>query len=46
MTAALLGWAWLNEPLKPAGLYALGLIAAGLWLATLRSTAQLPGRGT
>ncbi|WP_255466302.1 DMT family transporter [Ramlibacter sp. WS9] len=40
LTAALLGWAWLNEPLQPVALYALGLIAAGLWLATLRPTAQ------
>jgi drug/metabolite transporter (DMT)-like permease len=40
LTAALLGWAWLNEPLQPATLYALGLIAAGLWLATRRPTAQ------
>lgn len=45
LTAALLGWAWLNEPLQPATLYALGLIAAGLWLATRRPTAQeLSGR--
>jgi drug/metabolite transporter (DMT)-like permease len=34
VTAALLGWALLSEPLPPALLAALALIAAGLWLAT------------
>ena len=45
VTAALLGWAWLGEALHPAALSALGLIAAGLWLATRGPTAQeLSGR--
>lgn len=34
VTAALLGWAVLGEPLHPATGLALGLIALGLWLAT------------
>ncbi|AMO25642.1 hypothetical protein UC35_21420 [Ramlibacter tataouinensis] len=34
VTAALLGWLLLGEPLHAATLAALGLIAAGLWLAT------------
>jgi drug/metabolite transporter (DMT)-like permease len=34
VTAALLAWSWLGEPLHPAVLAALALIAAGLWLAT------------
>ncbi|MBX3587278.1 MAG: DMT family transporter [Ramlibacter sp.] len=40
VTAALLGWAWLGEPLQAASLVALALIAAGLWLATRPATAQ------
>ncbi|MBX3654553.1 MAG: DMT family transporter [Ramlibacter sp.] len=40
VTAAVLGWAWLGEPLQAASLGALGLIAAGLWLATRPATAQ------
>lgn len=39
VTAALLGWAWLGEPLQAASLGALVLIAAGLWLATRPATA-------
>jgi drug/metabolite transporter (DMT)-like permease len=35
VTAAILGWAWLGEPLPAQMLAALGLIAAGLGLATL-----------
>lgn len=34
VTAAILGWALLAEPLPPQLLAALALIAAGLWLAT------------
>lgn len=34
VTAALLGWGLLGEPLHAPALAALGLIAAGLWLAT------------
>jgi drug/metabolite transporter (DMT)-like permease len=34
VTAALLGWALLGEPLPPATFAALALTAAGLWLAT------------
>ncbi|GAB3656700.1 DMT family transporter [Ramlibacter alkalitolerans] len=34
VTAAVLGWALLGEPLAPQLLGALALIAAGLWLAT------------
>lgn len=34
VTAALLGWAWLGEPLHAATLGALALIAVALWLAT------------
>ena len=34
MTAAVLGWALLREPLPPLLLAALALIATGLWLAT------------
>ena len=34
VTAALLGWALLGEPLHPGAWGALALIAAGLWLAT------------
>jgi drug/metabolite transporter (DMT)-like permease len=34
VTAALLGWAFLGEPLTPRMLAALALIALGLWLAT------------
>lgn len=41
VTAALLGWALLGERLPPQLLAALGLIAAGLWLAT---RAPAPGR--
>jgi drug/metabolite transporter (DMT)-like permease len=45
VTAAFLGWTLLGEPLLPATLAALGLIAAGLWLATRGPTAQeLSGR--
>jgi drug/metabolite transporter (DMT)-like permease len=45
ITAALLGWALLDESLHPAALAAMGLIAAGLWLATRGPTAQeLSGR--
>lgn len=33
VTAALLGWAFLDEPLAPRMLAALALIALGLWLA-------------
>jgi len=40
VTAALLGWAALGEALHPASLFALALIAAGLWLATRRKTPQ------
>ena len=36
VTAALLGWALLSEPLPPLMLAALVLIALGLWLATGR----------
>ena len=38
VTAAVLGWALLHEPLPPRLLAALALIAAGLWLATRPST--------
>jgi drug/metabolite transporter (DMT)-like permease len=34
VTAAVLGWALLREPLPPQTLGALALIGAGLWLAT------------
>ena len=34
VTATLLGWLWLGEPLAAASLGALVLIALGLWLAT------------
>ena len=34
VTAAVLGWACLDEPLSAAILLALALIGAGLWLAT------------
>ena len=34
VTAAVLGWALLREPLPPQTLAALALIGAGLWLAT------------
>ena len=34
VTAVVLGWALLGEALQPSALVALGLIAAGLWLAT------------
>ncbi|MEO5671963.1 MAG: DMT family transporter [Ramlibacter sp.] len=34
VTAALLGWVWLDEALHPASMAALALIALGLWLAT------------
>ncbi len=40
VTAALLGWLWLGEPLAAASLGALVLIALGLWLATRPPTAQ------
>ncbi len=39
-TAALLGWALLGEALHPTALAALGLIAAGLWLATRTASPQ------
>ena len=41
VTAALLGWTLLGEPLQPAASAALVLIVAGLWLATWR-----PGGGS
>ena len=40
VTAALLGWGLLGEPLPLVGLGALVLIAAGLWLATRPSEAR------
>ena len=40
VTAALLGWALLGERLPPQLLAALGLIAAGLWLATRAPSAK------
>ena len=40
ITATLLGWLWLGEPLAAASLGALVLIALGLWLATSPPTAQ------
>lgn len=40
VTAALLGWAVLDEPLHPSAWGALVLIALGLWLVTRPSTAQ------
>ena len=40
VTAAVLGWALLREPLPPQLLAALGLIAAGLWLATRPATGK------
>lgn len=42
LTAALLGWALLGEPLHPAAVAALLLIAAGLWLATRPAGRRLP----
>jgi drug/metabolite transporter (DMT)-like permease len=42
LTAALLGWALLGEPLHPASLGALLLVAAGLWLATRPPASRLP----
>lgn len=42
VTAAILGWLLLGEALHPAGLAGLGLIFAGLWLAT-RPPAALTG---
>ncbi|MEJ8839744.1 DMT family transporter [Ramlibacter sp. AN1133] len=41
VTAAVLAWALLGEPLPPLLLAALALIAAGLWLATTRPS---PGK--
>lgn len=40
VTAALLGWMLLGEPLAGSLLLALALIAAGLWLATTAPTPQ------
>jgi drug/metabolite transporter (DMT)-like permease len=40
VTAAVLGWALLREPLPPQLLAALALIAAGLWLATRPATGK------
>ena len=42
LTATLLGWALLGEPLHPAAVAALLLIAAGLWLATRPAGRRLP----
>ncbi|MCJ0763526.1 DMT family transporter [Variovorax terrae] len=45
ITAALLGWAWLGEPLQASSITALALTAAGLRLATRPPSAQeLSGR--
>jgi drug/metabolite transporter (DMT)-like permease len=41
-TAALLGWAWLGEPLQAGGLAALALIVLGLALATRVPNARAP----
>lgn len=40
VTAALLGWALLHEPLPPSLLAAVALIFAGLWLATRGAPAR------
>jgi drug/metabolite transporter (DMT)-like permease len=40
VTAALLGWLVLGEPLQPSLLAALALIALGLWLATRAPSAK------
>jgi len=40
VTAAVLGWAVLGEPLPPQLLAALALIAGGLWLSTRPSTGK------
>ena len=40
VTAALLGWLVLGEPLQPSLLAALVLIALGLWLATRAPAAK------
>jgi drug/metabolite transporter (DMT)-like permease len=42
VTAAVLGWALLGEGLPASALMALGLIAAGLWLATRPAKARVP----
>lgn len=42
LTAALLGWALLEESLHPAVLGALVLIAAGLWLAARPASTRVP----
>jgi len=44
VTAALLGWALLREPLHPAALAALAMIAIALWLATRAPAAAQGGR--
>lgn len=42
LTAVVLGWACLGEPLQPGAWAALALIAAGLWLATRRGIIRPP----
>ena len=42
VTAALLGWALLGEPLAPATFAALALTMAGLWLATREPKLKAP----
>jgi len=44
VTAIVLGWALLGEPLAAASVAALGLIGAGLWLATRTGNRQAGAR--